>query len=167
MEDFSTMPAIEMFARRDAAEKEITGLIGQLVFDYSRFVTALHFCVAWHNQGKDLDTYSSIAEDLDVADLLRRIEKQALNKLGGTSLGFTAYKSWLLRAHKIRETRNIIMHSRWGIEAYGRHAIAISTSVLVEPVKEIIFTADQLRQICQTCEKLRSELNGLREKHPL
>ena len=68
-----------MFARRDAAEKEITGLIGQLVFDYSRFVTALHFCVAWHNQGKDLDTYSSIAEDLDVADLLRRIEKQALN----------------------------------------------------------------------------------------
>ncbi|KGM52665.1 hypothetical protein N800_11155 [Lysobacter daejeonensis GH1-9] len=167
MDDFSSMSGTEMFARRDAAESEISGLIGQFVFTYSRFITALHLCVAWHNQGKDLDSYPSIAEDLAAADLLRRIEKQARDKLGSTSLAFKAYKSWLRRAHQIRETRNTVMHSRWSIEAFGRHAIAVTTPVFVEPVKEVIFSADQLRQVCQTCEKLMGELNGLRDKHPL
>ncbi|GAA0887671.1 hypothetical protein [Rhodanobacter soli] len=167
MEDFDSMTASEMFARRDATENEISDLIGQLVFNYSRFVTGLQLCVAWHNEGKDLDSYPSIAEDLAAADLLKRIEKQALAKLRDTSTGFKKYKSWLHRAHQVRETRNIVMHSRWGIEPYGRHAIAISTPVFVEPAKEIIFTADQLRQLCQTCEKLSVELNKLREEHPL
>lgn len=167
MEDFSSMTASEMFARRNTAENEISGIIGQLVFNYSRFVTGLHLCVAWHNEGKDLDSYPSIAEDLAAADLLKRIEKQALTKLGDTSVGFKKYKSWLRRAHQVRETRNIVMHSRWGIEPYGRHAIATSTPVFVEPAKEIIFTADRLRQLCQACDKLREELNKLREEHPL
>jgi len=59
------------------------------------------------------------------------------------------------------------VHSRWSIEAYGRHAVAVTTPVFVEPAKEIIFTADQLRRVSQACETLRGELNGLREKHPL
>jgi hypothetical protein len=167
MEDLSSMTSVEMFARRDAAESEISGLIGQLVFNYSRFVTGLHLCVAWHNDGKDLDNYPSIAQDLAVADLLSRIEKQALAKLGRTSGGFKKYKTWLCRAHQLRETRNIVMHSSWSIEAFGRHAIAISTPVFVEPVKEIIFTADQLRKLGQTCHTLMGELNRLRDEHPL
>jgi hypothetical protein len=167
MEDLSSVTSIEMFARRDAAESEISGLIGQLVFRYSRFVTGLHLCVAWHNEGKDLGNYPSIAQDLAVADLLSKIEKQALTKLGRASVGFKKYKTWLSRAHQIRESRNIVMHSRWSIEAFGRHAIAISTPVFVEPAKEIIFTADQLRQLCQTCDKLMGELNRLRDEHPL
>lgn len=166
MEDSDSMTASEMFARRDATENEISGLIGQLVFNYSRFVTGLHLCVAWHNEGKDLDRYPSIAEDLAAADLLRRIEKQALTKLEDKSTGLKKYKSRLRRAHQVRETRNIVMHSRWGIEPYGRHAIATSP-VFVEPPKEVIFTVDQLRQLCQACEKLSSELNELREEYPL
>ena len=166
MEDVSSMTASEMLARRDAGEKEISGLVGQFVFNYSRFVTGLHICVAWHNDGKDLASYPSVAEDLAVADLLRKIEKQGRIKLGGGSVGFKKIKRWLRRAHQLRETRNIIMHSRWGIEPYGRHAIATST-VFVEPAKEVVFTADQLRQLCRACDELKDELHQLCEENPL
>jgi hypothetical protein len=167
MEDFSSMTAIEMLARRDAARNEIASLIGQLVFNYSQFVTALHICVAWHSDGKDLDSYPSIAEDLAAADLLKRIEKQALGELGGGSVGLKKYRVWLRHAHQLRETRNIIMHSRWEIEPHGRHAIATATPVFVEPAKEIVFSANQLRNLCETCVNLRDELNKLREAYPL
>lgn len=167
VEDFSSMPAAEMFARRDAARSEIARLIGQLVFDYSRFVTALHLCVGWHGGGKDLDTYPSIAGDLVVADILKKIEKQVRSELGPGSDGGKMYKAWLRRAHKLRETRNVIMHSRWGIDAFGRHAIAITTPVFVEPPNEVVFTVEDLRKSCQDCEMLSAELSKLREEYPL
>jgi hypothetical protein len=167
MEDFSSMTVIEICARRDVAKNEISGLIGQFVFNYSRFVTGLHLCVAWHNHGKDIDSYPSIAEDLAVADLLKRISKQASTKFEDRSVGLRKYNGWLRRAHELRETRNIIMHARWGIEPYGRHAIATSTPVFVEPAKEVIFTVDELRRLCHACDKLGEELNILRKEHPL
>ena len=167
MDDFDSMPSTEMFARRDAAEKEISGLIGQFVFTYSRLVTGLHLCVAWHDEGKGLKKHAATAQDLGVSYLLRSIDKQARRTLGANSNGFKAYKNWLRRAHQIRETRNLLMHSRWGIEAFGRYAIAVTTPVLVEPVVERTFTADQLRFACQACEKLGTELNRLRQDHPL
>lgn len=165
MEDLSSITASEMLARRHIAESEFADLIGQFVFQYSRFVTGLHLCVAWHNEGRDLDNYGTIAEDLGAAELLKKIEKQARAKLGDQSVGFKKYKTWLVRAHRLREVRNTIMHSRWGIEAYGRHAIAIPTPIFVEPAKEIILTSDQLRDTCRSCEELASELYALRKAH--
>lgn len=167
MEDFSSMPAYEMFARRNAARDEISGVIGQFVFRYSRFVTGLHLCVAWHNDGSALDGYPAVAGDLAVADLLKRIEKQVLIKFEGESCAAESYASWLNRAHQLRRIRNTIMHSRWNIEAYGRHAVATSTPILVEPGRELIFTAHQLRQHCQDCEELSEELGTLRTTHLL
>lgn len=167
MEDFSAMPAHEMLARRNAVRDEIAGLIGQFVFSYSRFVTGLHLCVAWHNDGDALDSYPAVAGDLAVADVLNRIEKQVAIKIASESCAAENYASWLVRAHQVRRTRNAIMHSRWNMEAYGRHAIATSTPILVEPATELIFTAQQLRQCCQDCEELSDELGRLRANHPL
>lgn len=167
MEDFDSMPAYEMFDRRETTEKEIASLLGQFVFAYSRFVTELHLCVAWLNDGKSRANYGAIAEDLAAANLLKMIDKQVQTKLGKASVGFNKYKIWLRRAHQLRNIRNTIMHSRWGIEPYGRHAIAFSTPVLVKPVKELIFTTDRLRDVCGTPEKLIIELNQLRKEYPL
>ena len=167
VEDLSSMPAFEMLARREAAEKEITNLLGQLVFAYSRFVTGLHLCVAWHDDGKGINNYGDFAEDLSASDLLKSIDKQTHSKLGKNSPGFKKYKAWLRQAHQLRETRNTIMHSRWSIEPYGRHAIAVSTPIFVQPATEHIFTATQLRDLCDTSEKLINQLNKLRNEYPL
>lgn len=161
MEDISKMTSSEMFARRDATEVEIATLIGQLVFSYSRLITDLHLCVAWHGHGKELDEYGNKAEDFAAADLIRKIEEQAKLIHGDKTDCFKKYQSWASRAHGIRNLRNTIMHSRWGIEPYGRHAIAVTTPIFVDPVIEITFTADQLRDASIQCESLSRELNQL------
>jgi hypothetical protein len=53
MDDLSSMLASEMLARRDAARNEVTGLIGQLVFNYSRFVTALTYALPGKTRAKN------------------------------------------------------------------------------------------------------------------
>lgn len=167
IKDINLIPGHEMFVRRDHTEKLVAGYIGQLVFAYSRLVTSLHLCVAWHNEGKEYDSYSSKAEDIVVAELINKIENQAHVKFQNNSEGLMKYVKWANEANKLRRERNTIMHSRWGIEAFGRHAIAVTTPVLVEPINEIIFTTKQLRELCANCEKLDIELNKLRKDYPL
>ena len=59
------------------------------------------------------------------------------------------------------------MHSRWGIEAYGRHAIAIPTPPFVDPKKERIVSTDELVTVREDCLSLAKELSALRERFPL
>jgi hypothetical protein len=167
MDSLEAMTAREMLAKREATEAEVSTLIGRLVFAYSGFVTALHLCAAWHDNGRDLDGYAAKAEDLGAAKLIDMIERQARGRYGGASAAFKEYEHWCGRAHAIRELRNIVMHSRWGIEAYGRHAIAISTPIFVEPMKEHAFTVGQLRDASVTCGSLVVDLGKLRSKSPL
>ncbi|WP_443096706.1 hypothetical protein ACTT2I_16625 [Stenotrophomonas sp. PUT21] len=167
MEDIESLTIGQMLARRSSAEQEASRLIGQLVFSFSRLVNNLHLCVAWHNDGKDLDRYGDAAGDLAAADLIKRIERQAASRFGEDSKRHKKYKYWTARAHKIREQRNIIMHSRWSIEPYGRHAVAISTPIFVEPKNELVYTLGTLADICADCEQLTNELAQLRTEHPL
>jgi hypothetical protein len=156
----------DMLARRHAMEQKASELIGAFAFRYSRFVTGLHLCVAWHDEGEHLQAHAEIASDLGAADLLRRIDKQVRSKLSAKSSGFRRYRIWLRRSHELRIFRNLIFHSRLGIEAYGRHAIATST-ILVEPVVERDVTLGELESRCRQCETLTTDLYKLREEHPL
>ena len=167
MEDIRTMTGTEMFARRDAIETEVATLIGRLVFSYSRLVSSLHYCVAWHNDGADLDAYGKSAEGYSSADLINKIASQAQTRFGTGSVASKKYADWAKRAHAAREFRNVIIHSRWGIEPYGRHAIAVSTPPFVKLQQERIVTSNKLHAACETCNALAAELGELRGKFPL
>ncbi len=167
MEDISSLTGYQMLFRLAMAEQEVSKLIGQLVFAYSKLVNNLHVCVAWHNDGRDIDKYGKIAEDLAAAELIKRIERQAETQFGKDSEQHRRYKYWATRAHKVREQRNIIMHARWSIEPYGRHAIATSTPVFVEPPNTIVYTTGALADICSDCDYLAEELMQLKNKYPL
>jgi lysophospholipase L1-like esterase len=166
MENISLMTGAEMFARRDAIGAEVAALIGRFVFAYSRLNSALHYCVAWHNDGANLEIYSERAEGLSVAGLIKQIETQAKARYGHNSLAFQRYSAWASRAHAAREFRNLIMHSRWGIEPYGRYAIAVSTPPFVQPISERIISASQLETARATCDSLANELGALRHAFP-
>jgi hypothetical protein len=167
MEDFSHVLAHERFAMQRATEAEITGLLGQFFFAFSNFVTALHFCVAWHDWGKGLDEYGGIASDLGTADLLKRIERQVLKVYSSDRSVQRQYGKWLEKAHELRERRNLFAHSRWHTEAYGRYAVATSTPVFVDPPLEHHFSVEALQSICASIAPLISGLNALRRKYPL
>ncbi|GAB6197332.1 hypothetical protein [Lysobacter xanthus] len=167
MEDLDALPAYEMMARRHAAEKEIGDLLGQLVFGYSRFVDAINLCVGWRNNGSDLENVKKASEATGTFQLLQMLDAYAREAFGAKASSYKKYRVWLAKAHRLREQRNLLMHSRWYIEAYGRHATAISTPILVEPVVSHVITPDVLRDLCATCGNLVKELSKLRAEHPL
>ncbi|HDS1037893.1 TPA: hypothetical protein QDZ42_001006 [Stenotrophomonas maltophilia] len=167
MEDIESMTARQMLDRRMSAEQEASRLIGQIVFAFSRFVQSLHLCVAWHDEGKRLSYYPEIAGDLMAAKLIRLIVDQARLRFGEGTDRYMKYGAWSERADRVRIERNIIMHSTWSIEAYGRHAIAVSTPVLVEPAEVHIYTMERLAGIITECGAVSSELSRLRHHYPL
>ena len=167
VDDFDTMPAYEMMARREAAEQETALLIGQFLFAYSRFVTATHLAVAWLGGGAALDAHRERARGYSVSDLLKALRARANAQLASGSDDLSRYTSWCDRADVLRATRNDIAHARWGMEAYGRHAIAVTTPVLVDPPEQREFTAAQLRDLCEECSGLANELSTLRRSFPL
>lgn len=167
MEDYENMPTREALARREAMLEQSASLIGKLIFGYSRFVTNLHLCVAWFEFGQHLEHHAEIAEDLGVAKLLKMIEEQARHTLGKSSAGYSEYAKWLRAAHRLRENRNLIVHSRWGVDSFGRHMIAVSTPVFVEPAKEHVYTAEMLSELFNMVDNLIARLNQLRKKYPL
>lgn len=167
MDEAEALTINQMLARRSSAEQEVSRLIGQLVFAFSRLVNNLHLCVAWHNDGKDLDRYGDVAGSFAAAELIKKIEHQAAARFGEDSKRHKKYKLWAVRAHKMREQRNIIMHSRWSIEPYGRHAIAVPSPIFVEPQEELVYSLGKLADICADCELLTSELAELRRAYPL
>lgn len=156
-----------MFARRDATEAEVAALIGRLVFAYSRLTSALHYCVAWQNDGASVDTYGERAEGRSTAELIKQIQAQAEARYGCSSPAFEKYGAWAGRANAAREFRNVIMHSRWGIEPYGRHAIAVSTPPFVQPIKQHIISSSELKAACEDCDSLVHELGELRRAYSL
>ena len=167
MEDLGSMTLAETFARRDVTEENVASAIGRLVLAYARLSSALHYCVAWHNDGASLDSYGNRAEDFSVAELINRTDAQAKSRYGSRSDVYHKYRTWAGKAHATRELRNLIMHSRWGIESFGRHAIAISTPPFVEPRKEHVISTEELDAARRTCIDLATELGKLREKYPL
>lgn len=166
IEDLGALTGFELFARRQAAEAAIAQGIGKLVFQYSRLISALHLCVAWHDEGKGLDSYGDTASDLAAWELLNRIERQARAKLAEEPAALKLYLAWLRRVHAVRTFRNLLMHSRLGIESYGRYAIATST-IFVEPPTTTNITVEDLEAQCDACDKLMSDLSKLRREHPL
>lgn len=167
MEDVDRLTGCQMLARRASAEQEISRVIGQLIFAFSRLVDSLHLCVAWHNDGTDVASYGETAQDAVAARLIRQIERQAATRFGEGSRPHGRYTTWAVRAHAVRQHRNIVMHARWGMEAYGRHAVATTTPVFVEPQQSVIYTAGRLVDICTDCDELARELSRLRQDHPL
>ena len=167
VEAFDTMTAREMMARRAAAEQEIARLIGQVLFAYSRFVSAVHLGVAWLDHGGALDAHRERAGALSVGHLLQAIRDRVRGRLSDKPEGAARYIRWCDRASVLRAARNDIAHARWGMEAYGRHAIAVTTPVLVDPPEQREFTAAQLRDLCEQCSGLANELSELRRSFPL
>lgn len=167
MEDPTTLLAHERAERQRVTESQIVALLGEFIFRYSDFVTALHFCVAWHDWGATLDNYGDIADDLGTADLLARIRKQVQLKYGQDKVAFDKYSKWLMKANALRVVRNVIAHSRWKIEPYGRYGVAITTPVFVDPQIEQHFTVERLRELRESIHPLISELNKLRHTYYL
>jgi hypothetical protein len=157
--NLADIPAWRMMEMRADGQREIATAIGEFLFAYSRFVTDLHLCVAWQGRGAEART----TKDLGVAALLGAIEDHGRASIAADSTPKEEFERWLGAAHRLRNIRNVLVHSRFGIEAYGRFMELVSTPVRVEPIDSRNFTAGDLRQLCEELPQLSARLAHFRK----
>ncbi len=144
--------------------------LGHILFELSRLELNLGLCIAWFDEGFDVEGQSKKYNSKSLGDKFEAVRKQLEIKRSNESLeanAITAWQRWLDRADQIRETRNNFVHGRWGTNPANitvTNVVGLPSSGLQQ---EREFSLDQLGQIRIEIRAFAAELHKLREKWPL
>jgi len=156
----------EMMEERGAFEAAATMLIGRLVLEWSRFDLAIGLAAVWADEGRNLDQYSEALNNRPAANRVRFIEKIMRKKFAPESVAYKLYSVWIRDADLIRECRNTIIHSRFGIVGVpprleGARGLPTGRQDVIQ------YDLSTLQGYIDDMVRLQSELNQLRDQHPL
>ena len=144
--------------------------LGHILFELSRLELNLGLCIAWFDDGIDVEGQSKKYNSKGLGDKLKAVRKQLEIKRSNEGLeanAITAWKRWLDRVDQIRDTRNNFVHGRWGTNSASitvTNVVGLPSSGLQQ---ERQYTLDQLSQIRGEIRDVVAELHKLREKWPL
>lgn len=161
--------AENMQIARDLEDAAASNL-GHILFELSRLELNLGLCIAWFDDGVDIEGQSKKYNSKGLGDKFAGVRKQLETKRskGGLNANaITAWQRWLDRADQIRNTRNNFVHGRWGtdpITVTVTNVVGLPSSGLQQ---EQQYTLDQLGQIHREIRDVAAELHKLREKWPL
>lgn len=161
--------AEHMQIRRNLEDAAASNL-GHILFELSRLELNLGLCIAWFNDGADIEGQSKKYNTKGLGEKLEAVRKQLELKRSSEVLNanaIDAWQRWLERADQVRDLRNNFVHGRWGTNP----EIITVTNVVGLPSsglqQERQYTLDQLAQIRGEIRDVAVELHKLREKWPL
>jgi hypothetical protein len=140
-----------------------------MLFELSRLELNLGLCIAWFDDGADVEGQSKKFNSKGLGEKFEAVRKQLVLKAsdGLEANAITSWQRWLDRANQIRETRNYFVHGRWGTNLETitvTNVVGLPSSGLQQ---ERQYTLDQLGQIRREIRDVAAELHKLREKWPL
>jgi hypothetical protein len=153
--------------KHDALEQEAAQLLGRILFAYSRLDMQLGLCIAW-TAGRH--RFESISRQIGNWDLNKRLIRLARDVEATPSLdsaGRAAYAKWIKEAHEVREERNQMVHGRWGVDVARDRVVNVLGLPSSSDQRERPYALGELVAFLRAVERLRDELLGLRERHPL
>lgn len=163
----SELTAGELWARRDALEEDAATLLGKMLFEFARLDLNLGLCLAWEDGGSKLESLTKTVSTYNMNTKLDKLAKLVDSTLPHGSKRFKAYKTWLDRAHKVRQQRNELVHGRWGVDAANSQVVNIVGMPTSDDQREIRYSIEELASINDELRQLQRELSRLREHWPL
>ena len=157
-----------MHIGRDLEDAAASNL-GHMLFELSRLELNLGLCIAWFDDGADVEGQYRKFNSKGLGEKFEAVRKQLELKAsdGLEANAITSWQRWLDRANQIRETRNNFVHGRWGTNLETitvTNVVGLPSSGLQQ---ERQYTLDQLGQIRREIRDVAAELHKLREKWPL
>lgn len=105
----------------------------------------MDLCLVWIDDGMALEQLTRKIERLNFAGKLAQLGEHLHRKESKGSRD--AYEDWLVRVHKVRERRNVLVHGRLGVDVRrGTLTVMISraTSPSLESVEFDLAQRDEL-----------------------
>jgi len=160
---------IEILEARERLEHDSALNIGRILFEFARLDLDLGLCLVWANEGRQLDALTKKISGPDFSfhrklDLLEKLATKAfLNK----EKVLSRYQEWIAQANLVRQTRNNLVHGRWGIDVMNNCAVnVIGLPTSPEQYAESYSIKDLESQVDQIL-KLRHSLGELRKSNPV
>jgi hypothetical protein len=162
--------AAEHMQIEQALEDAAASNLGHIIFELSRLELNLGLCIAWFDDGADLEEQSKKYNTKGLGEKFEAVRKQLEMKRIDERLeanAITAWQRWLDRADQIRVIRNNFLHGRWATNTQTitvTNVVGLPSSGLQQ---ERQYTLDQLSQIRREIQNAAAELHMLRGKWPL
>ena len=161
-----TTPA-DFIAVRDSCERAAAELLGRILFEFSRLDMALGLCVAWTDQGRNIDDLTIQVRGWSFYDRLDYLRRFLTRTRENSAEDRKAYEAWIADADVSRQLRNEMVHGRWGIDATGSKVINVVGLPTSSLQSERSYSIRELKAFVDSLKVLQQRLSELRDLHPL
>jgi hypothetical protein len=160
---------IEILEALERLEHDSALNIGRILFEFSRLDLDLGLCIVWANEGRQLDvlTKKISGPDFSFHRKLDLLEKLATKTFLNKEKVLSRYQEWIVQANLVRQTRNNLVHGRWGIDVQKNCVVnVIGFPTSPERYTES-YTIKELESQLDQILKLRHSLGELRKSNPV
>jgi hypothetical protein len=157
----------EMLARREALELAGATLLGKLLFEFARVDVNLGLCLVWIEAGARLESLTKQVSEWGFSKRLEYLEAAVDRGFPIDHAGRAEYGKWIARAHAVRQTRNELVHGRWGVDAAGERVMNVIGLPTSPDQREVGYKLEDLEAILHEMKELQSVLSQLRKRWPL
>jgi hypothetical protein len=157
----------DLWARRDALERDAASLLGQMLFEFSRVEVNLGLCLVWVDGGINLERLTKTTQNMNVKAKLDILSAHVSLKLPERSQRRVAYENWIRRFNLVRVQRNAFVHGRWGVEAHKNKVVNVVGLPTSDGQKATEYSIDELAAVNDELRSLGQELARLRANWPL
>jgi hypothetical protein len=150
--------------RRVELETACAGLLGRLLFEFSRLDTNLGLCLVWVDGGRRLESLTPQVASFGFNKRLEELRDRVEATFDAGSKGREAYSAWLARAHTARTIRNELVHGRWAVDPRSFQVLNIVGLPTSSAQKEVRYSLGDLEMRISDIKHLDAQLNQLRDR---
>lgn len=158
---------IELEAARRGLEQASAGILGRMLFEFSRLDLALGFFLVWSGEGHQLDKLTKVVGEYSFHKKLDFLKELADKKYSGNAEVHYNYGQWLADAHTTRLVRNDLVHGRWGTDPIKQQVINVVGLPTSSDQREKRYTISELKRVLTQMKKLHIRLLVLRDQWPI
>jgi hypothetical protein len=151
----------------EALETAACTLIGRLILSLSQFETDLALYLQHRKGLEHTDAVLAKLENSGLHAKLDMLETAVRGVYGEEHACVDAFKSWIKAAHEIRETRNELVHGRWGIKPITQQVVNVIGLPGSPNQRGRHYSLQELEAHFTKFEKLTKEFYALTQKWPL
>lgn len=141
--------------------------LGRLLFAFSYLDVNLSLLLVASGGGKEREALTEKIADYSFHKKLLFLEEMVNSKFQTNSEVYNQYKLWLQEAHLVRNTRNQLVHGRWGIVPHQQRVANIIGLPGENNQVETLYTISDLEKKLAAIQLLEKKLQKLRRSYPV
>lgn len=157
---------IEIERSRQGLEQASSGILGRMLFEFSRLDMALGLMLAWSNDGSQLERLTKLVAGYSFHKKLELLAELGRTRYQADQRALDAHACWLNEANVVREVRNDLVHGRWGIDHMNNQVVNVVGLPTGEQV-EHRYTIPELKTVLIRMRRVQESLHALRAQWPV